>query len=56
MTVIFHPNILNKAIRTKYKGELKPFAQRLVNALNSGEAYYIEQEPKNIYVKELTTT
>ncbi|QBZ69964.1 DNA modification [Enterococcus phage vB_EfaS_Ef5.2] len=43
----------DKAIRTKYKGELKPFAQRLVDALNSGEAYYIEQEPKNIYVKEL---
>lgn len=43
----------DKAIRTKYKGKLKPFAQRLVDALNSGEAYYIEQEPKNIYVKEL---
>lgn len=43
----------DKAIRTKYKGELKPFAQRLKDALESGEAYYEKQEPKYIYVKTL---
>ena len=30
----------DKAIRTKYKGELKPFAKRLVGALSKGEAQY----------------
>lgn len=43
----------DKAIRTKYKGELKPFAKRLKDALEIGEAYYIPQKPKNIYVKLL---
>lgn len=43
----------DKAIRTKYKGELKPFAKRLKDALSSGEAYYAKQEPKHIYVKRL---
>lgn len=43
----------DKAIRTKYKGELKPFAKRLKEALNAGEAYYEAQLPKNIYVKYL---
>lgn len=43
----------DKAIRTKYKGKLKPFAQELKNALESGEAYYVKQEPKHIYVKKL---
>lgn len=43
----------DKAIRTKYKGELKPFALRLKNALSAGEAYYVNQEPKNIYLFRL---
>ncbi len=43
----------DKAIRTKYKGELKPFAKRLKDALERGEAYYAKQEPKHIYVKAL---
>lgn len=43
----------DKAIRTKYKGELKPFAKRLKKALEDGEAYYTKQLPKHIYVKNL---
>lgn len=43
----------DKAIRTKYKGELKPFAKRLKQALEAGEAYYETQLPKHIYVKNL---
>lgn len=43
----------DKAIRTMYKGELKPFAQRLKQALLDKEAYYKIQEPKIIYVKQL---
>jgi len=43
----------DKAIRTKYKGELKPFARRLKDALNAGEATYSVQQPKIIYVKQL---
>ena len=43
----------DKAIRTKYKGSLKPFAQQLKQALLDGEAHYKTQEPKIIYVKEL---
>jgi hypothetical protein len=43
----------DKAIRTKYNGKLKPFAIRIKEALDSGEAYYAEQAPKLIYVKQL---
>lgn len=43
----------DKAIRTKYKGELKPFAVRLRNALESDEAHYEVQLPKHIYVKTI---
>ena len=43
----------DKAIRTKYNGKLKPFAQRLKDALDSGDAEYAVQEPKHIYVKQL---
>lgn len=43
----------DKAIRTKYKGELKPFAVRLRAALEAGEAVYEVQVPKNIYVYDL---
>lgn len=43
----------DKAIRTKYNGELKPFARRLKLALEAGDAYYSEQAPKHIYVMNL---
>lgn len=40
----------DKTIRTKYKGELKPFAKKVKEALENGEAYYKKQLPKHIYV------
>ena len=43
----------DKAIRTYYKGKLKPFAQRLKIALENNEAHYEKQLPKYIYVYEL---
>lgn len=43
----------DKAIRTKYKGELKPFAKRLIDSLKSGEAYYKDTAGKLTYVYEL---
>lgn len=43
----------DKAIRTKYNGKLKPFAQRLKDALESGEAEYKKTVGKNIYVYPL---
>jgi len=43
----------DKTIRTKYNGKLKPFAQRVKDALESGEAYYVEQVPKVIYLLNL---
>lgn len=43
----------DKAIRTKYKGELKPFAQRLKTALEEGEAHYIESMGKHIYLYDI---
>lgn len=44
----------DKSIRTKYKDGLKPFAQRLVNALESGEAYYKTTKGKFCYIYNLT--
>ncbi len=44
----------DKAIRTKYKGKLKPFAQRLKDALDNGEAKYIQTPGKHIYTFRLT--
>ena len=43
----------DKAIRTKYKGELKPFAKRLKKALEDGQAYYSVTQGKNIYIYKL---
>lgn len=40
----------DKTIRTKYKGNLKPFALKIKQALESGEAYYKDTRGKNIYV------
>ena len=45
----------DKAIRTKYNGELKPFANELIEALKTGKAQYIRTEPKFVYVYELPT-
>lgn len=43
----------DKAIRTKYKGRLKPFAKKLKDQLENGEAYYKNTLGKNIYVYSL---
>ncbi len=43
----------DKCIRTKYKGALKPFAKRIKDALESGEAICIKTLPKNIYLYKL---
>ena len=43
----------DKAIRTKYRGELKPFAKRLVEALKDGSAVYEETAGKHCYVYRL---
>ena len=43
----------DKTIRTKYKGKLKPFAQRIKDALETGEAKYVETKPKNIFIYQL---
>lgn len=43
----------DKTIRTKYKGELKPFAKEIKNALESGEAYYVKTLGKEIYLYDL---
>lgn len=43
----------DKTIRTKYKGKLKPFAKKVKDALENGDAYYKKQLPKHIYVYHL---
>ena len=43
----------DKAIRTKYKGVLKPFAQRLKHAIETGEAHYKTTKGKIAYIYEL---
>lgn len=40
----------DKAIRTKYKGVLKPFASKIKAKLESGEAKYVDSKFKHIYV------
>lgn len=40
----------DKTIRTKYKGELKPFARKIKEALESGEAEYVQTKGKHIYI------
>lgn len=40
-------------IRTKYKGRLKPFAQRVKDALERGEAFYTNTLGKMIYLYNL---
>lgn len=43
----------DKAIRTKYKGKLKPFALKLKNALDKGEAEYRPTKGKICYTYQL---
>jgi len=43
----------DKTIRTKYKGELKPFAKRIKEALENGEAYYTKTKGKHIFLYKL---
>ena len=43
----------DKTIRTKYKGELKPFAKRIALALQTGEATYQQTAGKYCYVYTL---
>jgi hypothetical protein len=43
----------DKSLRTKYKGDLKPFAVRLKNALDIGEAHYVETKGKFTYIYDL---
>jgi len=43
----------DKAIRTKYKGKLKPYAQKLKDALDNGKAKYVNTPGKHIYLYEL---
>jgi len=43
----------DRAIRTKYKGKLKPFASKLKDAVETGEAKYVDTLGKHIYIYEL---
>lgn len=43
----------DKCIRTRYNGKLKPFAQRVKNALESGEANYMETKGKHTFLYRL---
>jgi len=43
----------DKTIRTKYKGELKPFAKRIKDALECGDAHYKKTAGKCTYVYQL---
>lgn len=45
--------IHDKAIRTFYNGELKPFSKKIIKALETGEAEYVDTKPKHIYIYEL---
>lgn len=40
----------DKTIRTKYRGVLKPYALKVKNALESGEAKYVKTLGKHIYL------
>ena len=43
----------DKNIRSKTKGELRPIAKRLREAIESGQAQFQEQLPKHIYIRKL---
>ena len=44
----------DKTIRTKYKGKLKPFAEKIKDSLECGESHYIETKGKHIYIYDLS--
>jgi hypothetical protein len=44
----------DKTIRTKYKGKLKPFASKIKEALERGEAEYVKTLGKHIYLYKLS--
>lgn len=44
----------DKAIRTKYKGTLKPFALRILEAINQGTAIYKDTAGKHTYIYRLS--
>lgn len=46
----------DKSIRTYYNGKLKPFAKRLRDALDSGEAHYATTAGKHCYIYKLKET
>ena len=43
----------DKSIRTFSNGKLKPFAKKIKEALETGEAKYEDTKPKHIYIYEL---
>lgn len=43
----------DRTLRMKYKGELKPYAKRLKDALDRGDAFYKKTAGKYTYVYEL---
>lgn len=45
----------DKTIRTKYKGKLKPFASKIKDAIESGEAYYMDTGGKHIFLYQFKT-
>ncbi len=53
--VIIHNGKLyhDKCIRTKYNGKVKPFGQRVKDALESGEAHYKQTTGKHIFLYNL---
>jgi len=46
----------DKTIRTKYKGELKPFAQKIKTALEEGRATYIKTAGKCTFIYNLDSS
>lgn len=43
----------DKAIRTMYNGDLKPFAKKIISALQTGEAVYVPTLGKHIFIYNL---
>jgi hypothetical protein len=43
----------DKSLRAKYKGQLKPFAKKLLENLNNGNAKYVKTKGKIVYVFHL---
>lgn len=52
--IVFNNKIYHdKTIRTKYKGKLKPFAENIKRALETGKAYYKKTSGKCTYMYQL---